>query len=187
MRGCERRDVPTGRVDRRVLATIELLSVSGLKPTVSGLPCGARSPATAGNPHADSDAVVKISAVNGVPIAGHQGPGSVADTTVRKLLTLQGANRPKRIVSAMSYPGVKVALTQASAGGYIAVAFGPLGARGARAAGAFDSALSPHDWSKLIARLGQIPDPPVSSTPSAAAIADAPGAGAEEGEAGGNH
>jgi hypothetical protein len=187
IRECERRDVPTGRVDRRVLATIELLSVSGLKPTVSGLPCGARSPATEGNPHADSDEVVKITAVNGVPIAGHQGPGSVADTTVRKLLTLQGANRPKQIVSSMSYPGVKVAATQASAASYIAVAFGPLGARGARAAGAFDSSLSAHDWTKLIARLGEIPDPTVSSTPSSAAIPDAPGAGAEEGEAGGDH
>ena len=35
---CARADVQAGAVDKRVLATLEFLSVSGLKPTVSGLP-----------------------------------------------------------------------------------------------------------------------------------------------------
>ena len=53
-----------------------------------------------------------ITAVNGVPIAGHQGPGSIADETVRKLLMLQGLSRPQRIVSLMSYPGAAGALDE---------------------------------------------------------------------------
>ena len=39
---------------------------------------------------------VDISAVNGVPIAGHQGSGSITDTTIRTLLTLQGEFVPAR-------------------------------------------------------------------------------------------
>jgi murein DD-endopeptidase MepM/ murein hydrolase activator NlpD len=45
---CAREDVQGGRVDRRVLAMLEYLSVSGLKPTVSGLPCSAATTANAG-------------------------------------------------------------------------------------------------------------------------------------------
>ncbi|HYM45873.1 MAG TPA: lytic murein transglycosylase [Solirubrobacteraceae bacterium] len=189
MRACERQDVPTGRVDRRVLAAIELLSVSGLKPTVSGLPCGTASPAREGNAPVGSQDAVKITAVNGVPIAGHQGQGSIADATVRKLLTLQGANRPRTIVSLQSYPGAGVAVAKPSARDYVYVAFGPLGGGGAHAAGAFASALTPGEWIRLIARLGEIPDPVVSGGPSPAAIADRPAvanAGGAEGGAGGH-
>ena len=37
---CGRHDVATGQVDRRVLATLEFLAASGLKPTVSSIRCG---------------------------------------------------------------------------------------------------------------------------------------------------
>jgi Transglycosylase SLT domain len=181
MRDCERQNVQTGRVDRRVLATIEVLSVSGLKPTVSGLRCAGAAGAVAGNASASADGdAVKITAVNGTPIAGHQGPGSVADSAIRKLLTLQGANRPRKIVSQVSYPGAPITIAKPSARNYIYVAFSPLSiggqlAGGAHAAGVFDPALTPNQWIKLIARLGEIPDPTVASGPSAAAIPDKPG------------
>ena len=38
--GCGRRDVQTGQIDRRVLATLEFLAASGFKPTVTSLKCG---------------------------------------------------------------------------------------------------------------------------------------------------
>ncbi len=96
---CGKADVQTGRVDRRLLATLEFLSVSGLKPTVAGFECAHSSPLTEGNAPASARGdTVNIVAVNGIPIAGHQGPGSIADTTVRKLLMLQGASRPRRVV-----------------------------------------------------------------------------------------
>ena len=37
---CGRADIRGGRIDRRVLATLEFLAASGLKPTVSALKCG---------------------------------------------------------------------------------------------------------------------------------------------------
>jgi len=58
----------------------------------------------------------------------------------------------------------------------------------AHAADAFSSAITPGQWVQLIARLGEIPDPKVSSGPSAASIPDKPDApGSSGGEADGNH
>ncbi len=179
MHACERRDVQTGRVDRRILATLEFLSVSGLKPTASGLKCAGAAPAVEGNASAGSGGdTVKIVAVNGIPIAGHQGQGSIADTMIRRLLTLQGVNRPLRIVSQTSIPGATITFVKPSARAFVYVAFRPLGSSsgaGAHAASAFGSVLSAKEWIKLIARLGEIPDPTVASGPSAAAVPDRPG------------
>lgn len=180
---CAREDVREGRVDKRVLAAMEYLSVSGLRPTVAGLPCPPSTPAAlASNASAgSSDESFRITAIDGVPIAGHQGPGTVADTTVRKLLMLQGVSRPRRIVSAMSYPGAAGAQTDTTAQA-IGVSFATPTGGLARIAGVYASALAPVQWTRLIARLGEIPDPVVSPKPSAAAIPDSPG----EGGTGGN-
>jgi murein DD-endopeptidase MepM/ murein hydrolase activator NlpD len=185
---CGRQDVQVGRVDKRVLAALEFLSVSGLKPTVSGLRCGGGSAAAAAaNVRASSgqDAVV-ITAVNRIPVTGHEAPGSIADSAVRKLLMLQGVAKPAQIVSTMAYPGVANALARANARG-IRLSFSPLSGAVAHSAGVFDSALSANEWIRLIARLGEIPDPTVGGGPSPAAIPDKPGAqGTNGGEAHGN-
>jgi hypothetical protein len=172
---CGKADVQTGRVDRRLLATLEFLSVSGLKPTVAGFECAHSSPLTEGNAPASARGdTVNIVAVNGIPIAGHQGPGSIADTTVRKLLMLQGASRPRRIVSSMSYPGAVGALAEPSARDDVRISFSSLSTRSsAHTAGTLGQTLSPDEWIKLIARLGEIPDPTVAGKPSTAAIPDA--------------
>ena len=127
MRLCERQDVQTGKVGRPVLAALEYLSVSGLKPTVSGLRCAGAAPASEGNASARSGRQFKIIAINGVPIAGHQGLGSIADATIRKLLMLEGLNRPRRIVSLTSIPGTTSTFVKPSAGAYIKIAFGSHG------------------------------------------------------------
>ncbi len=179
---CARQDIRAGRVDKRVLAALEYLSVSGLRPTVAGLPCPPATPAAlAANagPGTSSESI-SITAVNGVPVAGHQSPGSAADALVRRLLMLQGLSRPHRIVSDMSYPGAAAAVTSAKAAGAIKVAFAAPRSALARIAGLYGSALSPTQWSRLVARLGEIPDPTVSSKPTSAAIPDAK-------ETGGNH
>jgi murein DD-endopeptidase MepM/ murein hydrolase activator NlpD len=176
---CAREDVQEGRVDRRVLAMLEYLSVSGLRPSASGLPCPSATPAAAAAnaaPSAASDAL-NITAINGIPIAGHQGSGSIADETVRKLLMLQGLSRPQRIISTMSYPGA-VAVARASASEAIRVVYaappltGTGGTGGARSAALSSSGLSPQEWIELIDRLGEIPDPTVASGHSSAAIPD---------------
>ena len=174
---CARQQIQTGKVGKPVLAALEYLSASGLKPTVTGLRCAGAAPASEGNSSPDSREAVKIIAVNGVPIAGHQGPGSIAETTIRKLLMLEGLNRPRRIVSLTSIPGAMDTFVMPSARDYIDVVFNPAAGAGAgaHAANAPDSALTPAEWIKLIARLGEIPDPTVSSGPSAAAIPDEQG------------
>jgi hypothetical protein len=186
---CARQDVQEGRVDKRVLSMLEYLSVSGLKPTVAGLPCsGSTTPAEAGNaaPSASSESV-EITAVNGVPIAGHQGQGSIAETTVHKLLMLQGLARPERIVSLIRIPGAAATLASPSAATAIHVAFGAPAGASARAAGLQDAGLSPSGWIRLIARLGEIPDPTVGSGHSSASVPDARGEATGKGGDSGNH
>ncbi|HEX4438154.1 MAG TPA: lytic transglycosylase domain-containing protein [Solirubrobacteraceae bacterium] len=180
---CGRQDIRAGRVDKRVLAALEYLSVSGFKPTVAGLACAPATPAAlASNATAGtSEESVSITAVNGVPVAGHQGPGTTADTMVRRLLMLQGLSRPRRIVSAMSYPGAAGTVTSKASADAISVAFQAPHTGLAKVAGIYSSALAPTEWSKLIARLGEIPDPSVSPKPSSAAIPDTPASGKEAG------
>jgi hypothetical protein len=169
---CARQDVRSGRVDKRVLAALEYLSVSGLKPAVAGMPCPPATPAAlAANTNAGSAVeAVSITAVGGLPVAGHEAPGSAADTAVRRLLMLQGLSRPQRIVSQMRYPSTSVAVVSAHAADAIRVVFAAPRSGLARVAGLYASALSPQQWNRLIARLGQIPDPAVASKPSSAAI-----------------
>jgi hypothetical protein len=174
---CGRQDVQTGQVDRRVLATLEYLSVSGLHPTVSSLRCSHVAPADAANA-AETAAgnTVAITAVNGIPIAGNQGPNSIAEIAIHKLSMLQGTMKPSEILSPIGYPASGNTIVTPGQGNAIRVEFAPLqggaAAGKARAAGAFNSGLTPGQWVQLIARLGEIPDPKVSSGPSSAAIPD---------------
>jgi murein DD-endopeptidase MepM/ murein hydrolase activator NlpD len=187
---CARQDVQEGRVDKRVLAMLEYLSVSGLKPTVSGLPCAPATPAAlaANAPASASSRSVQITAVNGVPLAGNQGSGSVGEVTVHKLLMLQGLSRPQRIVGLTSYPEAAGVLASPSAASALHITFAAPGARAGHAASLFASGLTPSEWLELIDRLGEIPDPTVGSGHSSAAIPDNAGAASSstEGGAGGN-
>jgi hypothetical protein len=180
--------VQTGEVDRRVLAALEFLAVSGLRPSASGLLCAKRALSGEGGPSArPSTQAVDISAINGVPVAGHQGAGSIADTTIRKLLTLQGPLRPRQIVSLRSYPGAGNTLAMPDHSGRIGVSFVSPARTAGRAAGAFTAGITPTQWIQLIARLGEIPSPVVRSGPSSASIPDRPAlAGANTGAPGGN-
>ena len=67
----------------------------------------------------------------------------------------------------MSYPGAAAAHTSPKARDAIEVAFGALGAGGARAAAQSASGLTPSEWIQLLDRLGEIPDPTVGSGHSA--------------------
>jgi hypothetical protein len=188
---CGRQDVQTGQIDRRVLATLEFLSVSGLHPSVSSLRCSHVAAVAAANAAETSAGdTIAITAINGIQLAGGQGPGSIAEIAVRKLLTLQGTMKPSEIVSLRSYPGTDNTVAAPGQGDDIRVEFAPLqgqrlgGAR-ARSAGALGSTITPQQWVQLIARLGEIPDPKVSSGPSSAAIPDHPGAGTTAGSSAG--
>src|ERR1700691_631453 len=135
---CSRHEVGSGAIDKRALAALAVLSRSGLKPTVGTLRCGAYDAVGYVSPGQAGDAVALV-AINGTPIVGHQGAGSITDTTIRTLLTLQGEFTPARIVSLMRYPGAPSTLARADHGDYIELVFAPAAARG-RAAGAAHAA-----------------------------------------------
>ncbi len=197
---CGRQDIASGAIDGRVLAVLEFLSRSGLKPTVSALQCGHSEFTTSGNvsEHYFGDAV-DISAINGVPIAGHQGAGSITDVTIRALLTLQGRFVPHQIISLMQYPEAANTLALPDHWNHIHVGFHPVPgtlapvvgpgatvgtatAVAAHSAGAGKTApsplttvtgeLSPTQWNELVARIGALQAPTLSAKPSSSAIRD---------------
>ncbi len=200
---CGRRDVAGGTVDKRVLAALLFLSRNGLQPTVSGLRCprggdtssglsvvtgAGASAGTALRSAAQQTAAhggglaVDITAINNIPIAGHQGPGSVTDAAIRALLTLHGKFAPQRIVSLMKYPETSSTEALPTAWNHIHLEFLPVRATAAAhiaAAGpaaasplAANGALDEAQWSQLIGRIAALPKPKVSVTPTSAAIRD---------------
>lgn len=166
---CGRRDIAAGTTDRRVLATIEFLVANGLKPTITSLTCGHGYYTSSGNvSHHSSGNAIDIAAVNGIPIIGHQGEGSITDVTIRRLLTLQGAMKPSQIISLMTYPGTDNTLAMPDHADHIHLGWQPtpdlLGGRRLQAI------LKPSQWTKLVERLGTIPNPVVPRRVSRYAI-----------------
>jgi murein DD-endopeptidase MepM/ murein hydrolase activator NlpD len=168
---CGRQDVATGTIDRRVLATLEFLSASGLRLTVSALECGHGYYTTSGNvsEHSSGNAV-DIAAVNGIPIAGHQGSGSITDLTIRRLLTLQGTMKPHQIISLMTYPGTDNTLALPDHADHIHVGFRPVGDLLGNQR--LQAILKPQQWTKLVEQLGSIENPIVPTHASKYAIKD---------------
>jgi len=188
---CERAEVAAGAIDRRVLAVLAFLSRSSLKPSVGTLRCGAGAYDVSGYvPVTHLGDGLAITKINGEPISGHQGSGSVTDLTIRTLLTLQGEFIPQKIVSLMSYPGAPSTLARADHGSYIEVLFAPAqrhtltvkaALKAAHSAGAAKTAasplsagsdLSPAQWNQLITHIATLPAPVVAVKPSSAAIPD---------------
>jgi hypothetical protein len=186
---CSRQALASGQIDKRVLALIVYLSRSGLSPTVEALRCGQGrydiQGYVAGAHLGDAIAITKI---NGTAVARHQGQGSITDTTIRTLLTVPAQFAPHEIVSLMRYPGDPSTIARSDHGSYIEIVFeppapkaAPARARAAHSAPAGVSAPSPlavggelsaAQWEQLIARVGALPVPTVSSKPSSSAIAD---------------
>jgi murein DD-endopeptidase MepM/ murein hydrolase activator NlpD len=164
---CGRRDIEAGGIDRRVLATLVFLTANGLEPTVSSLHCGHGYMTASGNvSEHSSGSAVDIAAINGTPIVGHQGEGSITDTTIRKLLALQGTMKPHQIISLMKYPNADNTLALADHYDHIHVGFAPEYDANSKSAKELNSVLKPGQWSKLIERLGSIDNPTVSAKPS---------------------
>ncbi len=168
---CGRRDIEDGAIDRRILAVIEFLSASSLKPDVTGLKCGHTANASDGVDSAGATGEsVDISAINGIPIQGHQGKGSITDLTVRRLLTLQGAMQPDEIVSLMSYKGQSTAMSLRDHANRVQIAYTPLYGANKQVSAELSSILQPQQWTQLINHISQISEPIVPISPSKYAI-----------------
>jgi hypothetical protein len=196
---CDRGQVAAGKVSARALALLVFLSRSGLKPTVGELRCGHTASTPKGLitvfPSADT---LDLAAVNGIPVAAHQGAGTITDVTIRTLLTLEHKFAPQRIVSLMKYPGAPSTVAQSDHSTYIQIELpkhvrqavkSKAGANVARADGASQSAtastvvnpvLNSIEWQQLMTQVGSLQAPKVSRKPSSGAIRDkqaAPGNG----------
>ena len=162
---CGRNDIQSGQIDRRVLATIAFLSASGLHPAVTSLKCGHSFLTKSGNvsDHSSGNAI-DISAVNGTPIIGNQGNGSITETTIQKLLTLQGSMQPHQIISLMDMGGPTVVMPDHA--DHIHVGFQPLFGPNERLGRLARRVLSNNQWDRFVNRLTEIPNPVVRTTPS---------------------
>ncbi len=180
-----RQDIRAGAIDRRVLATIEFLTASGLKPTITSLKSGHSYLSASGNvSEHSSGSAVDVAKINGIPIVGHQGPGSITDVSIRRLLTLQGTMKPHQIISLMTFDGADNTLSLPDHDDHIHVGFTPLFTPGSKQAQRLTSVLKPSQWVKLIGRLGEIENPTVLTKPSDAAIDVEPDDRASEAHAG---
>jgi hypothetical protein len=172
---CMRRLIVSGRADRRVLAALEFLAASGLKPTVSAQSCAKATSATHIVSSVSSPGeAVDISAINGHSLAGSSGYSSLAGFAVRKLAGLQGVMKPLQIASATRIAGAPHVVASPGYAGVIHISYSPLSGGKAHAAGVPGVGLTPAQWLKLVARLGEVPDPTVAPKPSSSAIPDRP-------------
>ena len=192
---CDREQVTAGKVGRQSLALLVFLSRSGLKPTVGELRCG-RTVHTAKGPTTTFPAAgtVAIADINGIPIAGHQGAGTITDITIRTLLTIPSQFAPQRIVSLMKYPDAPSTIAAPGYSTYIEIelagsergrsaskaAGGHLGGAHAASAAALGKStsastnlvLNTTEWQRLVEQVGGLQLPKLSRKPSASAIRD---------------
>jgi hypothetical protein len=172
---CERQAIAAGDVDRRVLASVEFLVDSGLDPRIGSGQCvtettkKGRKLATA----ALSDSVA-ITAINSVPVAGHQGAGTPTDAAIRALLTLTGDAAPAQIASLQTIPGAPVTIENLSDTRQIVITYTPLPAPLALSSSASYSGgfrLGTSRWAQLDSHLLSIPEPRVPTVISTLALA----------------
>ncbi len=180
---CGRDDVRSGQIDRRVLAGLAYLAESGLEPSVTSLKCGHSYYTSSGNvSHHSSGNAVDISAVNGVPILGHQEPGGITEQAVRRLMRLQGTMAPAQIISLLDLGGPTMALSDH--GDHIHLGFQPRFGDNRKLGRQALAVLEPGQWSDLIARLRDIENPVVPTAPSKFALPARPGQRGSDAHAG---
>jgi Transglycosylase SLT domain len=168
---CGRSDIQTGQIDQRILAAMEYLADNGFRLTITSLKCGHGLYTTSGSisEHSTGDAM-DIADVNGIPIAGHQGSGSITEIVIKTLLQLQGSMQPHQIISLMNLGGPSFAM--ADHWDHIHVGYYPKGTPGAKSEQGkqFESLLKPNQWKKLVGRIARIHNPKVPTSPSRYAL-----------------
>jgi hypothetical protein len=161
---CGRDDIRSGQIDRRALAMLEYLVARGFRLTITSLKCGHSYLTASGNvsEHSSGNAV-DIAQVNGVPILGHQGKGSITESVIDELLKLQGPMQPHQIISLMKMGPPTFALSDHA--DHIHVGYQPLYGDG-KLGKEFVRLLKPAQWKRLIGRIAEIPQPKVPTKPS---------------------
>jgi hypothetical protein len=161
---CGREDIASGKIDRRVLAVLEYLRSKGFTMRISALECGHSYLTTSGNvsEHSTGDAV-DIPEIDGVPVTGHQGPGTLADQLIKDVLQLQGTMHPHQVISLEDLPG-ETSFALPDHYDHVHIGYHPAGSSPFEPA--FSPLLKPEQWQRLIGRLGEIENPNVPIKPS---------------------
>jgi hypothetical protein len=182
---CGREDIEQGKIDRRVLAVLEYLRTKGFTMRISALECGHGYLTDNGSvsEHSTGDAV-DISEIDGVPVTGHQGPGTPADELIKDVLQLQGPMHPHQVISLEDLPG-ETSFAEPSHYDHIHIGYRPIGAQATAESQFAEAMLKPNQWEHLIQRLGQIENPKVPIKPSKYSLPDHPKAKGLEGVLGG--
>jgi murein DD-endopeptidase MepM/ murein hydrolase activator NlpD len=168
---CDRVEIRAGQVDRRLLATLAYLSEQGFSLTVTSMLCGrVGSITTSGNiSNHNFGNAADIALINGVPVLGHQGPGSITEELLRAVLRLQGTLTPDELISLQEFGGPSFAMGDHA--DHVHIGYSPTGGTDNTR---FVQLLKPNQWQRLIGRLGEIENPEVPTEPSAAALPDKP-------------
>ncbi|HEX6152316.1 MAG TPA: lytic murein transglycosylase [Solirubrobacterales bacterium] len=175
---CGREDIADGRIDRRVLAMLEYLTVKGFDLTVTSLQCGHGLLTASGNvsEHTTGTAV-DIPVINGEPVLGNQGPGSPTEELIRTVLRLQGTMHPHQVISLLDFPG-PTSFPMSDHADHVHVGYHPLAGD---AEAKFAALLKPDQWQRLVDRLGEIENPDVPVSPSKFSIPDQTNGGVSAG------
>ena len=170
---CGREDIEAGRIDRRVLAVLEYLRSKGFTLRISALECGHSILTEGGNvsEHSTGDAV-DIPEIDGTPVTGHQGPGTLANQLIEDVLQLQGPMQPHQVISLEDLPG-EISFAEPSHYDHVHIGYRPVDAANPLEAG-FEALLKPSQWDHLINRLGKIENPKVPIEPSKYSLPDHP-------------
>ena len=110
---------------------------------------------------------VDIAMINGVPVLGHQGPGSITEALLRAVLRLQGTLVPDELISLQELGGPSFAMGDHA--DHVHIGYSPTGDTDNTR---FVQLLKPDQWQRLIERLGEIENPEVPTEPSDAALPD---------------
>jgi Transglycosylase SLT domain len=174
---CGRTDIATGQVDRRVLATLEFLAEKGFRLTVTSLKCGHSFYTASGHVsnHSSGNAV-DIAAINGIPVLGSQGPGTLTHALLQTVMQLQGTMVPEELISLEELGGPTFAL--ADHADHVHIGWQPLYGTG-KLGEQFAQLLKPDQWERLIGRIGEIDNPEVPVKASKYAIPAKRGDGEE--------
>jgi murein DD-endopeptidase MepM/ murein hydrolase activator NlpD len=159
---CDRFEIRAGQIDRRLLASLAYLSSQGFRLTITSMLCGRHgSITTSGNISNHSfGGAADIAMINGQPVLGNQGPGSITEDLLRAVLRLQGTLVPDELISLQELGGPSFAMSDHA--DHVHIGYSPVGSGEAR----FVQLLKPDQWTRLTDRLERIDNPDVPTSPS---------------------
>jgi len=163
---CDRDYVRGGQIDRRIMAIMEYLTARGYRLTITSMLCGRESSiTTSGNvSHHSFGSAIDIAAINGQPVLGNQGVGTLTYSLVRDVLQLQGTMLPSQVITLMDLGGPSFAMGDHD--DHVHIGYSPTSGPGSKADKRFVELLKPGQWQRLIGRIAEIDNPKVPTKPS---------------------